>query len=266
MWVLRYMGLRVWWTSRNTIGWYHQWKHIYLGETYWWLIVDFLALRPLFTGVSLPLTVWLSEESCWYGCLACKSAFSEVSYWWTEQVKTWFQSPFVSTATDQWIFLNLWGPLGRRKWQPTPEFLPGEFHGQRSLAGYSPWGHKESDMTEWLTSLHFLGSQISFFTHLQVFKGAILSKRNKSYILWYLIPNYSSKEKWRNNPLLIVLGWANMFKFKMKDLTKSISPLCEFLSYCLLYLITWLANELKFTCEWSRCLANFNRITLGDRN
>ena len=36
----------------------------------------------------------------------------------------------------------------RRKWQPAPVFLPGESHGQRSLAGYSPWGHKESDMTE----------------------------------------------------------------------------------------------------------------------
>ena len=33
-------------------------------------------------------------------------------------------------------------------WQPTPVFLPGEFHGQRSLTGYSPWGHKQSDMTE----------------------------------------------------------------------------------------------------------------------
>ena len=32
--------------------------------------------------------------------------------------------------------------------QPTPVFLPGESHGQRSLAGYSPWGHKESDTTE----------------------------------------------------------------------------------------------------------------------
>ena len=37
---------------------------------------------------------------------------------------------------------------GLRKWQPTPVFLPGEFHGKRSLAGYSPWGHKESDTTE----------------------------------------------------------------------------------------------------------------------
>ena len=36
-------------------------------------------------------------------------------------------------------------------WQPTPVSLPGETCGQRSLAGYSPWGHKESDMTEWLT-------------------------------------------------------------------------------------------------------------------
>ena len=36
----------------------------------------------------------------------------------------------------------------RRKWQPTPVFLPGESHGQKSLADYSPWGHKESDMTE----------------------------------------------------------------------------------------------------------------------
>ena len=36
----------------------------------------------------------------------------------------------------------------RRKWQPTPVFLPGESHGWRSLLGYSPWGRKESDMTE----------------------------------------------------------------------------------------------------------------------
>ena len=35
----------------------------------------------------------------------------------------------------------------RRKWQPIPGFLPGEFHGQRNLAGYSPWGCKDSDST-----------------------------------------------------------------------------------------------------------------------
>ena len=40
----------------------------------------------------------------------------------------------------------------RRAWQPTPASLPGQFHGQRSLAGYSPWGHKESDTTEQLST------------------------------------------------------------------------------------------------------------------
>ena len=40
--------------------------------------------------------------------------------------------------------------LLRRKWQPTPVLLPGKSHGQRSLVGYSLWGHKESDTTEWL--------------------------------------------------------------------------------------------------------------------
>ena len=38
-----------------------------------------------------------------------------------------------------------------REWQLTPVFLPAEFHGQRSLTGYSPRGHKESDTTELLT-------------------------------------------------------------------------------------------------------------------
>ena len=37
-----------------------------------------------------------------------------------------------------------------RKWQPTPVFLPGESHGWRNLAGYSPWGRKQSDRTEQL--------------------------------------------------------------------------------------------------------------------
>ena len=40
----------------------------------------------------------------------------------------------------------------RRKWQPTPVLLPGKPHGRKSLVGYNPWGHKESDTTE---QLHF---------------------------------------------------------------------------------------------------------------
>ena len=38
--------------------------------------------------------------------------------------------------------------LRRRRWHPIPVLLPGKSHGWRSLVGYSPWGHKESDMTE----------------------------------------------------------------------------------------------------------------------
>ncbi|KAM7226785.1 hypothetical protein CapIbe_021861, partial [Capra ibex] len=36
----------------------------------------------------------------------------------------------------------------RRKWQPTLVFLPGESHGQRSLVGYGPWGHRKLDTVE----------------------------------------------------------------------------------------------------------------------
>ena len=50
---------------------------------------------------------------------------------------------------DSWVRKIPW----RRKWQPRiPVFLPGKAHGQKSLAGYSPWGSRESDTTEWLNN------------------------------------------------------------------------------------------------------------------
>ena len=48
---------------------------------------------------------------------------------------------------DPWVGKIPW----RVEWLPTPVFLMGEFQGQRSLVGYSPWGHKELDMIERLT-------------------------------------------------------------------------------------------------------------------
>ena len=45
---------------------------------------------------------------------------------------------------DPWVRKIPWS----RKWQCTPVFLPGKSHGQKSLAGYSPWDHKETDTTE----------------------------------------------------------------------------------------------------------------------
>ena len=53
------------------------------------------------------------------------------------------------TQFDPWVEKIPW----RRKWQPTPVFLPGEFQGQRILVGYSPWDSKELDVTErWINN------------------------------------------------------------------------------------------------------------------
>ena len=49
---------------------------------------------------------------------------------------------------------------GRRKWQPTPVFLPGKFHEQNSLEGYSPWARKEVDMTEAPTHVDVGGADL----------------------------------------------------------------------------------------------------------
>ena len=60
------------------------------------------------------------------------------------------------TMQETWVrSLGQQVPL-EKKWQPTPVVLPGESHGWRSLVGYSPWGRKESDMTE---RLHFTSLQ-----------------------------------------------------------------------------------------------------------
>ena len=64
---------------------------------------------------------------------------------------------------DPWVRKIPW----RRERQPTPVSLPGEFCGQRSLEGYSPWGGKESDMTEGLhththTHTHYVQKMTAF--------------------------------------------------------------------------------------------------------
>ena len=53
-------------------------------------------------------------------------------------------------AFNSWVRKIPWG----RKWQPAPVFFRRKSHGQRNLVGYSPWGCKESDTTEWLTTQH----------------------------------------------------------------------------------------------------------------
>ena len=80
--------------------------------------------------------------------------------WWASQVVLLVKNlpaieGDVQCGFDPWV-----GKIPWRAWQPTPVFLPGEFHGQRSLAGYSPWGRKESDMTgaTWHTHMNSMAS------------------------------------------------------------------------------------------------------------
>ena len=58
----------------------------------------------------------------------------------------------------------------RRRWHPTPVLLPGKSHRQRSLVGYSPWGHEELGTTE---RLHFYALEKEMATHSSVLAGRI---------------------------------------------------------------------------------------------
>ena len=69
---------------------------------------------------------------------------------------------------DPWVRKALW----RKKWQPAPVFLPGEFHGQRSLLGYSPWGRRELDMN---------GTGIQQYHHLCI--ALILKKFHRCTVI-----------------------------------------------------------------------------------
>ena len=61
--------------------------------------------------------------------------------WWLSGKESTWQCR--RQGFDPWVGKIPW----RRAWQPTPVFLPGKSHGERSLVGYSPWGRRESDTT-----------------------------------------------------------------------------------------------------------------------
>ena len=75
-----------------------------------------------------------------------------------------------------------------RKWQPTPIFLLWESHGQRNLAVYSPWGRKDSDMTEWL-SAH---SHTHTHTHTPVVKSILPLCTHSFPYSWFINVSVSS--------------------------------------------------------------------------
>ena len=76
---------------------------------------------------------------------------------WTEEPNRLESTGSLRVRHDWATSLSLFSLMHwRRKWQPTLVFLPGEYNGQRSLVGYSPWARKELDTTELLHFLSFL--------------------------------------------------------------------------------------------------------------
>ena len=109
----------------------------------------------------------------------------------------------------------------RRKWLPTPVFLPWEFHRQRGLEGYSPWGRKASDTTEWLTLLFVILEQekntkaMSYFTERERFYTVFA--RN---ISWSSASFRNSRSKWfleTGGIILVVQRFlVGLFRFSRK--------------------------------------------------
>ena len=91
---------------------------------------------------------WKTKQS-WGNCSRLKEIISNPGLPWLFRPERiclqWRRHVF-----DPWVRKIPW----RMEWLPISLFLPGKFHGQRSLEGYSPWSCKESDMTEWLTHTH----------------------------------------------------------------------------------------------------------------
>ena len=83
-----------------------------------------------------------------------------------------------------------------RKWQPTPVFLPGDSHGQRSLAGYNPWGRKESDTSVWLPP------RLIYFRHFRCFINISATPRHEWLLSWC----YNERRLWK---LVTVLIFSN---------------------------------------------------------
>ena len=87
----------------------------------------------------------------------------------------------------------------RRSWQPSPVFLPGEFHGQRSLVGYSLWGFKELDVTLWLT---YTGCIFYLFPRWFSSKESVCQELQGTWV-WSLGQKDPLEKKWQPTPVFL---------------------------------------------------------------
>ena len=125
----------------------------------------------------------------------------------------WTEEPGRLQPTGSWSVRHDWATSlslftfmhWRRKWQPTLVFLPGEFHGQRSLLGYSQRGRRESDPTELLNNNkvgHSFSSkdQVSFISWLQSPSAVILEQKNKVSHCFPWFPHLFASKWWDQMP------------------------------------------------------------------
>ena len=108
-----------------------------------------------------------------------------------------------SVSLFPWSLFYTWQyiPLPwRRTWHPTPVFLPGESHRQRSLVDCSPWGRKESDTTEATQHAHTPQSSSPF-----LLVTTILSSISVSLCLFYLLDKYTF------NDIIYCLSFSDLF-------------------------------------------------------
>ena len=106
-----------------------------------------------------------------------------MTYWATQVVQVVKKCLPMQETEEMWIQSWVRKIPWRRKWQPAPVFLPEESHGQRSLVGYGPWGHKESDtdMT-WLRRQQSVSASI--ITYYFTTWGKLLSSSNWDSHIW----------------------------------------------------------------------------------
>ena len=116
-----------------------------------------LLATPWTAANQAPWSMGFSRQECWNGLPLLgrvKNIWEKKSSWSSKTRNLNFSVAGnylysicivlnIVPGFNPWVRKILW----RRKWQPTPVLLPGKFHGQRSLVGYSPWGCKELDKT-----------------------------------------------------------------------------------------------------------------------
>ena len=112
-----------------------------------------------------------------------------------------------------------WEDPRRRKWQPTPVFSPGKSHGQRSLGGYSLWGHKELDTNEQLNSSSIKATEWQCKGPL----GELLNAPSKGWSAFYGISGHIAEVREQSLPTSMLpflhhsLQWGLITLFRRQN-------------------------------------------------